>query len=582
MGLIHSAGGISYNGVQFNASEVTDVDIAFKYDPSGRTVEETIYTFKVDATIAEGGLGTQTATVENILAALERPGGRLVVSGKGGLNLDINGAGERDLSWGPKPTRLGFQPAPGPNMAARIKWMVEVARLGCDNAAWAGRIKSLTYTIEFARDRSGFTRLTYSGLIRIPMTRAGVNNRRIPDSADSYFDAIVPAPPKGFRREVSTARLNEAKDAVSFTFTDEELPAPLPEGVVDARGNHSQENHAPHNFARWNGSIEMEYEVAKDKPRSICWNHFLDLAEQRIRNEIALGAPNTFCAPVRLQYSEPLYQRESASYSLSYFLVAGQAQDRDKGTLYWFPTGGMWKAVPGDHTKWAASLADGAQHPRGHAKLVHLPGEAILDLCENPGEARLRNRANAVVQGRDANIRTAWEEVIRRLKVPEKPARSATWLAFEARLIVQPIDNVTAHVPLATSRLQSRYTDEGLPPASQSSTLRTYQFHRQESPPPLVQTRASPGYYLWLVGRALRIAYTIPQPRLERVGKSPAIPMNHPSAGCFWSTWEAGYSAWPIYASEFALRYFVERQKDDRSMVEVPSAAGAPGNIFGV
>jgi hypothetical protein len=571
---------LSYNGFTWPDGTKTKLALQFVADSSGRTVTHTICKLTVEGHItagAQAGNGAaQEASLTAIRAALERPAGQLVYEGRGFGDLSINTAGaRRDLHWGPFPKMLSFETM-GVDYSAKVSWQVEVALLGCLGAPSQGEVMEFNYEVEWDRDRSGYTRRTFTGHLIIPMTRTAAASDRVPDSVDAYFDRFVPLVPVGFRREVNKTKLSEDRTRLDFTFTDEELPAPFPDNIVHASGSHTQENFRPRNFCGWNGSIEAEYEVAKGKPRGIAWNAFLDLLETRVRGEVANGPPGTFCAPVKLRFNEPLYDKRTASFTFNYFLVCGEKAVRDTpGGFNWFPLGSMWSPVAGNFGRWSASLADGAQNPRGNSKMkFDANADAIVDLCLNSGVRRLVSAGHvAVLQGQAGPIGTPWEELTRRLGVPAVPTPAGSWLHYEVKLIVEPDDNIIEHRPLAMGQLPVKAVP-------QSQSMPTFQFPIQISPPSIFQAIASPTYYVRLVGRALRLAYTIPAPSLVSVGGSATVPANSPGLGCSWSSWLAGFSTHEIYASEFSLRWAVSREVGTSGVVSIPTRPDGPQNIL--
>jgi hypothetical protein len=566
---------LSYNGVTFPGGTSTKAQMRFIYDSSGRTVTHTLCTINAAATIAGGA--NQNDTIEAIRAALERPGGQLVYTGRGmDLSINTGGANPSDLAWGPKPRMLSFATHAG-SYAAKIEWQVEVALLGCEDAPFEGEIMEYNTEIQFSQDHSGYTKRSVTGHIVIPMTRIAAGNRRVPDSADNYFERIVPELPKGFRRESTDRRLSEDRTRLDFTFVDQELPTPLPFGVVEASGSHSLENAAPRNFCKWSGTIEMEYEVARDWPRGVVWGHFMTLIQQRIKAEVAAGPRGTFPVPVKLRMTEPLYDRKTASFSFGYMLASGDPGGAGAGLVYWFPVGGLWKPLPGDHDRWATSLEQSAHVPRGLTKLKHNPrNDAIVDLClSSDNEIEVDNDQAKGLQAGIAPLETQWDQLRTKLGVPKVPSPPATWLHYEAQITVEPHDHTSVHVPLPTG------------PTVFDAVLRTprnsdtYPFARQATPGPIAQASSSPTYHVRLSGRALRLAYEISAPSLKSVGGSPVVPANDPDRGCFWRTWVAGFSTHAIHAAEFNLRWLVVRPTGAGStMVEMPGRPDEPKQIF--
>lgn len=547
---------LEYNGFRFPDSFTTTTVTAKNiYDASGRTVSYTQLTIKAKSKIVEGA--DQDVMMDAIRTALERSGGQLFFTGKG-YDIELNAPGKpRDLRWGPKPQVLEWKTF-GAGRAAEISWMVECAINNCDNAAWQNRIMEYTYTLSFSTDEAGYTTKTHTGSITIPMTRNNVNAAGIPDSADNYFDNVVPPALPNFKRTISRT-LNEAKDKLSFTVTDtEQAGNPLPPGVINADASH-EHNSQPNNkaiFIAWTGTISASYEVVKGKPRSDCMPIFLKLVKSRQEAERAGGF---FMIPLSMRIAEPqIYGRQAASFSLTYSLTSINAKDVSSR----YATGGLWQRTGDDWNVWATSVAL-ARANRGLAGLRHLPAaEVLVDLCLN-GSSGFAGGGLAPfnpIQGNQRVVAPSWNEIKKTLGVPDQINPLSSWQNYECRLVVEPVDHIVVHKPLPTGPMPNPLQ---LSPAANfvqgffSGNSNSFFAAPQVSPPTIIQSTGSTDLYIRLVGRAVRVGHEIPPPTMISVGGFPVVSANHPSVGTYFSTWTASYTTHPIQAAEWNLRWFV-------------------------
>lgn len=553
---------VQYNGFTFPVESNTKADLAFVYDAAGRTVVQTNLTLTVTSDILGGA--TQDTSLDNIRAALERPGGQLVVTGIGLGTLAINTAnGRKDLAFGPKPRTLSFVNN-GAGRTAKIVWRCEVAVLGCLNSSDEQEVMESTYEITFATNEAGLLTRVVSGSIRIPMTRNGVNNNRLPDNVDSYFEKFVPDPAEGYHRTISRT-IDRSKTSLNYTITDTQLAGnPLPAGIVAASASHSLTSQGRTVTATWLGTLTATYEMQVGRNRADAFPIFLKMAADRIDAERKRNA-NFF--PTQLTIGEPeIYGRQSAAFTLVYALIF----TLPPGKFRLFPTVGLWRPVPGSDWKtWAASLADGAQGPRGLSGAQSTRDEdAIVDLCLSDS-----GRIPDEIRGGDlrqinAPVDIPWAKIKSVLGISDKPDPTGTWLSYQCQVVVEETNRLVVHVPLPTSptSITTVLRTPGALPGFFPQTDPGFILQSQASPPPIMQDRGSPGYYIRLIGRALRFAYEVPRPVLRSVGGVRAIDANDPALGTFWRSGLVGWTTHPIYMAQWNLRYFIPRG---------PGAAGA-------
>jgi hypothetical protein len=566
-------GGVAYNGYAFNKSSKTKLHLQFLPDSSGRATAETVHTLTVKAVIAAtpgvGGPAEQEAELLSIRAALEQPGAPLTVTGLGFGDIALNradGSGSKDLRWGPRPKVLSFVHHGG-EIAATVEWVCEFSTLGCSGAPSSGVVMDASHEIVFATDTSGYTTRTYNGTIRIPVTWDSVADPVPPDIIESYWTRSCPTTLPRFKRTTSRT-VSRDGSTLNFTVIDtEQAGNPLPEGCTDARASHILESTSAYVGCAWTGTIEAEYEMAVGRARSDAWKYFLDLFSDRIQIEQQqrLATP----IPTRLVLSEPeLYGKRSAAFTLQYRLVYGKP-----GTIRAFPFYGLWRPTPGgDWFRWDAANQDNAKNPRGNAGLGASTADYIItNLCLGSSQGRGGGSPGDVQVAFGSPPDTPWDQFRKLIGLPDQPAPEGTWLEYWCIPEVETHDRMRVHMPLPTGpdpgKSGSSMHTPGFTPPSPGAFPQTappFNFASQDSPGPVVQYGGSPGYYVWLRGHAFRHTYEIPRPQLVTVNGATPVDANDPKLGCFFRAGLIGWTVAPLYAAEWALRWFVPRNTGDQ------------------
>ena len=466
--------------------------------------------------------------------------------------------------------------------------MCEVALNNCEDAAWTG-ILEYTNTLQISTDEGGYAVRAFAGTLTIAATRVAVAGAAIPDTADNYFDRVCPATLAGFKRSISRI-LNEAKDKLQFTVTDtEQAGNPLPEGVVAASASH-EVNSAQGSkaiFLAWTGTVSAEYEMQRGKSRGDGFGLFMKLLKDRVDGD--RQAHGFFYMPLSMKMGEPeIYGRRSSAFSMTYSLLPKPGGGGAAAAKNMVPVGGLWRRTGGDWNKWAASVPL-AQANRGLAGLRHrTDGDAIVDLCLGAGRPlKFNGDPPVAVKGWQefGGDDSTWGRIASTLGVPSEIDPLGSWQLYECRLVVEPVDRNVIHKPLPVS--QSGPGPFAVGPAATSlealfSSPRTsFYAAPQYSPPAIIQADGSTDFYVRLVGRAVRVGHEIPPPQLLGVSGGAAVPMNHPDAGTFFSTWTAGYTTHPIQAAEWNLRWFLQLPQGIAGInVRSQPRPDEPGNIY--
>jgi hypothetical protein len=554
-----STAAVSYNGWPFPTESETSFNLRMIPDVARRTVVKSILTLTVKSHIIAGA--TQDDSLDAIRAALERPGGQLVVTGLGLGTLEINTeGGRRDLSFGPFPQSLQWKNT-GAGRAAQIVWQVEVHLLGCLDAADSGQVMEFGWEATFAVDNGGYTTRTITGDFTIPMTRSAVGDSTLPDCADSYFDRYLPPAGEGFSRAISHT-VDRSKAKVSFTITDQELAGyPLPPGVVAATGSHTYSCEKAGTMVRWTSNLATTYEMARDWPRSKAWDYFRELAADRIDRLRRIGWR---FFPLSLSIGEEIYGRQSAAFTL----VCSMIRTRPAvGVERAAPFAGLWTVPP--NANWAqhsASLANGARSGRGFAEgRVAASDDAITDLCVST--ARMGGTLSARADPARPAGDDEWNQMKAALGVEDNPDPASTWLVYRCVPSVDEKCRIRVHFPLPTgpdpnagfAPLRTPNFGGGRAPGVFDHQADPFALEPQDSPPPVVQYGGSAGYYIWIVGEALRHTYEISRPAVPPIAGVQPFDANDPKLGCHWTSGVVGETCAKIFAARWRLRYFVPR-----------------------
>lgn len=309
-------GTLSYNGCTFSPLFATTVSGKVVKDAANRTTKEMEYALE-----AEGYVTTPTkagvdisAQVANLRSMLTAQGGQLIYQGRG-FNLSVNGAGAafdnaaRDVSWGPVPELLEFQPL-GSGLSAKVKWrvvtrVVEVSR----QAGAAGHLPQkqsppllqFNYETAVAYGEDYYSTLTVKGTMEIPLTRSGQGNRSVTstvDDARSELDSRIFRGIDLSRFFVVRRNYQVSRDKRTLEFdvaVEEKLYMDTPPGCSVARGTYSvRPAKAGMGLVSWLCTLRCTYTVRKDESRRLAWVSFLALLRLRMSWAAAGIVPPTF------------------------------------------------------------------------------------------------------------------------------------------------------------------------------------------------------------------------------------------------------------------------------------------------
>jgi len=474
---------------------------------------------------------------------------------------------------------LSWKSHGGP-FAIEINWQCEVAIAECESGNTGIPLGSprppmeYCWNVGYNVDKSGYTTKSITGHIMIAQTRRSVTDRTLADHADRLRETIEPKCPSGFMPVTRSFNLSEDKCRLDFAFSFEQMaPNIPPRRVVQVNASHSLEtpNLAMH---VWNGTISATYELARGAPRRDAALMFLDLLKSRIGeirqkaavprvtgwgwvDDLISGATaDNVVIPTRFTMSEKIYERESATFSLSYMTTLNQASLPKTIEIL-----GIFNPVPGsDWESWYESLRGKNQpfDPRGVAGLRFDPqDDRLIDLCLNldsgqplgPGEANQNDPGNAGGVGGVLNGPNVFRE-INVFGGELQPAQS--WLDIRNGMRVEQVDNNVEQrlLPVAEIR-DNEITQMGVNEPGGGMWLGP-----RDAPTSVVQRRGKGMIAVILEGRAARAGYAISPPELNAIGGVQTIPANREGREFFRSE-VATSSIYPICVATWRLRWLL-------------------------
>ena len=559
------AGVCSYNGITFSPYQQVTLHCEPVYDAAERTVVSMRWTVHVVDVAAAGPAdfandGTPFSVEPSMLTirqALEQPAAELHVDGKGFGGLAVNVPGDppgsyRDCNWGPKPRLLNLKPR-GQQGACYIEWECTTEIIDCAGGALAThQIMEANYKIQWQIDFGGYTRRTYAGYIRIPVTRPTQDQRQLQDWADAYRQNVMNAVvcPVGFRREADF-NTNEAKNILEFTISDVEMAAQiLQDGVVECEASHEVENSDFFSSA-WQGTVSATYEMAKDVPRSQALLRFYDLLNSR--GFFAVKQNGGAWLGVRsFRMSEPeIFGKKCAHFEATYMFTIPDPN------AFVGPSG-LWTPVPGTSWGvWKASMHGIFQaQGRGYANLVQGQNDdVIVDMCNSSTVATLQGGYDATLTaGGPPNAGNSL------------PSTIGSFLHVQMEVKFETDDSIleTKDIPLSAnpgpvlgqSNVLSTDPAGGFPSVGPgygyyppgipgSATLTT------------TQQRTLPGLVVRFSGRGIRVGYLIDNPVVNFPPGMDIVQANQGDDNGFKTAQVAAWFGLPVIAADWDYRFVV-------------------------
>ncbi len=553
------------------------------HDEANRTVILCEHTLEVEGYVA-GNVqgGGNDATLAQMRKTLTAQGGILVYQSKGFGDLVVNQDTVRDVAWGPVPELLDWKPL-GDVYAALVTWRVVTRVPECDLAKYQAALMALNYTSAWSIDRDGFTVLKYSGYLEVPMTRRAPGDRSIPDTADRYRERIQADVPLGFQRTGQDFRLSNDNRRLDWEVTDEEVPAPLPDGATRVAATQTVESQLygaakagqGAGFRVWHMGLDVTVTMARGRPKTDALTVFLAVLLDRtaqLRND---NNKPPLWLPYKMTFGDDVFGRDAR------FGIELQALRKDSGLSIAEILAGsrLWQPVgTASWDSWKASLskAGGPFLVRGWAGLADDPANsAIVDLCQQPNPVRVLTPQLPEDGPGLVSVDGPTARLLRTL-TPED-----SWITYEVRIVYEEESDVVPHRPLLRTAMPPVPSAEGnnTSPGTALSTTGgpTAKDGFRSVPPDNFQRPVQPARRLMLVGRAERLVYRIPPPELAECGGQPVVETSRQ----FTEGVTGAIFGLPVVQAAWVIRYRLPGQPDGTLPVAPNPVLFTPGDDGG-
>lgn len=303
---VPDVGTLSYNGCTFSPLFETKLTCKVVPDEARRITKVVEYTLVADGyvTLPDGQTDT-SSTMKSLQILLTIQGGPLEYKGRG-CNLSVNTiaglvlpnlsraqSGLLDVSWGPVPEILEFQPL-GCGRSAKVQWKV-VTRVTEVTAGQTGLLQ-MNYgcTVEYGEDQ--FSTLSIKGTIEVPMGYGPGNApqnkvRTLTYTVDNFRNKLEANILRGIdlrRFRMTSRRFEFSRDKRTLEFDVLAVEQPymrMPPDCTLARGTYNvRPVKAGMGLNAWLCTLKATYTVRNGAPRRAAWAAFLLLVRLRMRS----------------------------------------------------------------------------------------------------------------------------------------------------------------------------------------------------------------------------------------------------------------------------------------------------------
>jgi hypothetical protein len=542
--MLAAVGTLSYGLAVFDAFVKSSIDITPQWDDAQRTITDCEIEIKVKAYVYNAaGTGSTDAQATALYQQLTTPCQTLKYTQKGfggqtGTGLVVNGTdgGPQDVAYGPKPKLASFVPLGGSaavgNVAAIVEWSVTTRIPMCPDATFMGNIMAFNYDASFSIDgATGMTRVDWSGYLEIPVTR-GAGTRQILDNADSYRERLAAPVAPGWRRVNQEFKLDKSKRRLDFSWTDQEIPYPFQTNLTDEDAEEVVTWQRA-NLPLFTGRISARMTVAPDQPKTVAIDRFKTLVASRLGQgkdgKIAGVGKNpdkstTFLDGIEIRES---ILTNTWNFAATFRIIGTSLDQIFKITNIAAPIKDLsWSA-------WINSLNASAFNIRGiaNARFVNAM-DNVIDLCLpglEPPDAAMNTGAvsklqtlppaGPVLKAVDKPPQIAGVRQARQFVDPD-----ASWVAYQVAIEIDEDDRLAVHKPLnAANTVATNQDSSGSAAGGANDVMVGAQVENAATSvsakiPDVIQRLSAPTYKIRLSGRAIRLGYRIPTPRLVTVG----------------------------------------------------------------
>lgn len=561
MSILGDSSVLAYNGFTFPGGTSTKVRITPVVDDAGRTVLYNSITINAKCFVMNQTGSSQESTMQEIERRLTTQGQGLIYTGHGVGELQINTSVVKDVRWGPIPKLLNLSPLG--SIGCQLEWEITTCIPLCGQAVYAKKIMAFNYSASISIDGDGYTTRTITGHYEIPMTRLA-GGKVVTDSADNYWEQVVPAAIPGFTRQQRERTVSADKRRVDFSIVDVQQHGGLPPDCTSAEGSYRIASET-NNHARYLVQLNASYHVAPGRPRQAAMDAFFALLNSR--QDVAPEIKKTLIF-VSFSGEEGLYQNSGKiSFSAAWTYVSNLKECLKDGN--------MWREIPlTNWQQWASSPGiQKALGPRGVAGLRIRPtDDAIIDLCG--GVTATPIGASSQPPGQLLAPRPIGQ-AFRRLD-PD-----TSWLTYHCDLVVEstPGTVLLKSIPPTSVTLSSR--SPGTTASSSSSaeevivsaaSLVGRVIGETAAEIDHVSQRSTPTYRVKLIGHAVRALYAIEPPELLTLGGAKATPTKRQFATRQVAFWDS----LPINRAEWIIEYVLDSPPNKAQVIQPGNPAMNP------
>jgi len=383
-------GTLSYNGFTF--PKAADIDVGYNYtlQASGMDKLYDVWTFRVSCIVSSTDLNLSNgASIDSefteVRHALNEHGKTFTFSGHGIGNFPQNGNSgfvvgpDKDLDFGPKVKIIRFKNI-GQGRACEIEWECVCTVACCENSSPGdgGGLKDigeLSYSLSYSWDNNLLCTRSINGVIIARVHRKQGTPDTLDDvsRAEKFYENEFYKKVKwleGFRRS-HNRQLSPDRRTLNFSITDTEIQSdnPLDSNILTGTLEHTVSSTGGTILAgRWISSLSGTYTVGPKVPRSVAWQAFRKVWQQR-----QASAGSQVVLVQSFSARESIYGRD-ISFSISWVFTSTLSA--------LFSTSGLWKPVDGSWKEWASSMEKLAG-AFGPYKLSHKDGkDVIITFCD--------------------------------------------------------------------------------------------------------------------------------------------------------------------------------------------------------
>lgn len=360
----------------------------------GRSIKCVEHTLTVDGWLFSSDLATASGTVDGAFDAakeiLSQAGGILTIVGKGFGDISVNGniSINRDLSFGPFPKVIDWQPFG--NITCKFKWEVSFTLPWKKNIYTIPGVLDYWWTTSYKYDSSGFCDRVISGELEMAGTR--VQQSTIVDRSsniENYYKGIISVDcPLGFHRTGHDLATNAAKTKIVFSFSDEQdRGLTYPPGICDMDVTHEMSASADKmTISKWiwafSATATPEAKFATSYGYRACLAAFESRFQYMIARAISTKTGNIIPFPVSIKVSENVKTRKS-TLSTAWIVMAASGKNGSFMPEDILARSGLWQPFEwtGEQHKAVADAPLGPNRTGGFTQMTtDMRQNIILDI----------------------------------------------------------------------------------------------------------------------------------------------------------------------------------------------------------